>query len=373
MCSQWAGVWSGSSINSIEAFSKTLSDAHKSIKAINDADSAHQAWEDCFAKFVDGLSAGAINYINTLAAPTRDRVAIYRSVLWVWHRLDQDRWGTSQVQLRVGKSKPNIEVDHIVSYALWKQKVAATENQSDEDATALVNRLGNCALLEKNFNISKSDKGLKSFLAQIHEVIQKKIRIDAWCAALEISQPMLDPSPAAIIDVMDAIENRDKEIRSDLIEFVRGTRVRVDVPTPVHAKQSGPGTTPQESPAAPTTQPSPDPVEHITTTPTRSGTDIVGLRAAYAEDTAVRVIIDHFASRQYSQNVTELDALRDKLERNGMPFEKPHLIRALRRLDALGVGRFLVGRRGQATRFEWHEKSLTVRKLATDQASVQPA
>ncbi len=365
MCSQWAGTWSGSSITSVEVYSKALSDAHKSIKAIDDADSAHQAWEDCFAKLIDGLSAGAITYINTITAPSRERVATYRSVLWVWHRLDHERWGTSQVQLRVGKSKPAIEVDHIVSYALWKQKFGNSENQTDEDPMAVVNRLGNCALLEKNFNISKSDKGLKSFLAQIHEVIQNKIRIDAWCAAIEIPQPMLDPRQAAIGDVIDAIENRDKGIRSDLIEFVRGTRVRVDVPTPVPAKQ-GAVTTPQESTAAPPTPPGPDAVEQITTTPARSGTDLAGLRAAYLEDPAVHVIIDHFASRQYNQNVTELDALRDKLERSGTPVDKPELIRALRRIDALGIGRFLVGRRGQATRFEWHEKSLTVRKLATD-------
>ena len=373
MCSQWAGIWSGSSVASIEVYSKALSDGHKSIKAINDADSAHQAWENCFARLVEGLSAGAVNYINTITAPTRERVAIYRSVLWIWHRLDKDRWRTSQVQLRVGKSRATIEVDHIVSYALWKQKLANTDKQNDEDTMALVNRLGNCALLEKNFNISKSDKGLKSFVLQIHEVIEKKIRIDAWCAAIEIPQPMLDPSEAAIIDVTDGIENRDKEIRSDLVEFVRGTRVRVDVPTPLPTKPSASVTGPEEPKAATSAPPSLGAYQQITTTPTHSGTDIAGLRTAYVEDPAVQVVIDHFASRQYNQNVTEIDALRDRLERDGTPLYKSDLIRALRRMDALGVGRFLVGRRGQATRFEWHEKSLTARKLATGGASAQPA
>jgi hypothetical protein len=180
---------------------------------------------------------------------------------------------------------------------------------------------------------------------------------------------MLDPGQAAIADITHAIENRGREIRSDLIEFVRGTRVRVDVPTPAREKPSASITTPREVLPSPTTPPSPGAGEQITTTSGRSGTDIAGLRAAYEEDPAVRVIIDHFASRQYNQNVTELDGLRDKLERNGTPVEKPHLIRALRRMDALGVGRFLVGRRGQATRFEWHEKSLNVRELAKDQES----
>jgi hypothetical protein len=87
----------------------------------------------------------------------------------------------------------------------------------------------------------------------------------------------------------------------------------------------------------------------------------------------VRIIIGHFASSRYNQNTVELDALRNKLEHSGPPVEKPALIRTMRRLDALGVGRFLLGRRGQPTRFDWHEKSLTVRSLATDETPGQPA
>ena len=384
MGSQRAGVWSGSSTTSIEAYSKSLSDAQKSINGMNDPKQAHHAWEECFGKFTENLAADAINYINTVAAPTRERVGLYRSALWIWHRLDQDRWATSQVQLRVGKSKPAIEVDHIVSFSLWKQRLANNENHDEEEAIALVNRLGNCALLEKNFNISKSDKGLRHFLGQIHEVIQKKIRIDAWCASLAIPQPMLDPGDATIKDLTDAIENRDKEIRAELVEFIRGQRVRVDVSTPQPTNHTPVGATPptndsttpstQEPTIEPPVQPTEeDSAEQVTTTPARAGTDLAGLRAAYEEDAVVRIIIDHFAARQYNQNVTELDTLRNKLEHAGTPVEKPALIRALRRLDALGVGRFLLGRRGQATRFEWHEKSLAVRSLATDATIAQPA
>ena len=72
---------------------------------------------------------------------------------------------------------------------------------------------------------------------------------------------------------------------------------------------------------------------------------------------------------QYKSSLTtstELYVLCAKLVRSSMPVDRSRLILALRRMDALGVGRFLLGRRGKATRFEWHEKSLTVRKLATD-------
>lgn len=53
--------------------------------------------------------------------------------------------------------------------------------------------------------------------------------MDEWCAALAIPQALLDPGIASVDDVASAIENRDKEIRAELGEFVRGQRMRVDV------------------------------------------------------------------------------------------------------------------------------------------------
>ena len=379
MCSQWAGVWSGSSITTIEAYAKSLTETRKAVSVISDHTKAHKAWEECFAKFLDDLTSNATNYVNnSLSAPSRDRVAVYRSPLWVWHRLDVDRWAMSQIQLRVGKSKPAVEVDHTVAFSLWKGKLAATDNMDEADALALVNRLGNCALLEKNFNISKSDKGLKHFLSQIHEVLQRKVRIDAWCAALSIPQPMLDPANATVDDLIDAIDNRDKEIRAELVEFVRGQRVRVDVDNPLATNNTqiivsppqdasvGSATPSHEPPLAPVDEGPDEQVKSDTTTEVSSSTDLGDLCAAYNEDSDVRLIIDHFASRQRNQNTTEIDGLLDALARAGTPSEKPALIHAFRRLDALGIGRFVAGRRGHATRFEWREKSLAVRNLAVN-------
>jgi hypothetical protein len=195
---------------------------------------------------------------------------------------------------------------------------------------------------------------------------------------------MLDPVDATIKDLTDAIENRDKEIRVELVAFIRGQRVRVDVSTPQPTNHSTDDATPltndstAPSSQGPTIEPPVQPTEQdsaaqVTTTPASGGIDLAGLRAAYDEDPSVRIIIDHFAARQYNQNITELDTLRNKLEHTGTPVEKATLVRALRRLDALGVGRFLLGRRGQPTRFEWHEKSLTVRSLATDATTAPPA
>ncbi|HEX5430450.1 MAG TPA: hypothetical protein VFW83_00680 [Bryobacteraceae bacterium] len=272
-----------------------------------------------------------------------------------------------------------------MAFSIWENKLSNDGEGDGADTLAHVNRLGNCALLEKNFNISKSNKGLKDFLTQIHEVVQGKIRIDAWCAALSISQTMLDPANATTTGIIDAIENRDKEIRAELIEFVRGQRVRVDLVT--HPATSM-NESPQSGPAYPVAKTELSQVLAKTrsalvdvaldggngaTTETGTGADLPGLRAAYGEDPAVRLILDHFASRQNNQSVTKIDALVDALDRAGTASDKTALIHAFRRLDALGVGRFVPGRRGRTTRFEWREKSLTVRGLASNEAQHQSA
>jgi hypothetical protein len=82
----------------------------------------------------------------------------------------------------------------------------------------------------------------------------------------------------------------------------------------------------------------------------RAGSDIVGLRSAYSEDASGRLVIDHFASRQPNHNVTEVDPLVDALDGAGTPSLRDAVIRAFRCLDSFGVGRFIPGRKGHATR-----------------------
>jgi hypothetical protein len=391
MCSQWAGTWSESSTTTVEAYAKSLTELSRTVEKCDDPFQVHQEWDECFRKFVENLATTATNYVAAVSAPSRERVAIYRNLLWVWHRLESDRWEKSQVQLRVGKSKATSEVDHVVSFALWKTKLQSglPKDITDEDeAVSLANKLGNCALLEKNFNISKSDKPLKSFLSQIHEVRENKIRIDAWCAALAIPQPLLDPSAARVDDISEAIENRDKELKADLTDFIRGVKVRVDVETPQSqlpgsmevapvseqmteeaTEHSGPPTeehqfsstgdridgssdeTQEDFPDEPSTVP-------------RVGTDLHGLCATYREDASVRAIVDHFASRERNQKETQVHRLETLLERDGSTLSRSAIIRAFRRLDILGIGRFIPGRKGHPTRFEWYVKSLSVRSLA---------
>jgi hypothetical protein len=191
---------------------------------------------------------------------------------------------------------------------------------------------------------------------------------------------MLDPGTATVEEITNAIESRDKEIRADLVDFIRGQQSRVDVSVPlpvnvVHAVQVQAAVASHSAAIdpAPPSEASPTPlpdegtereVEDDETATLSSVADLASLSVAYKEDSNVRLILDHFANRQRNRTVTELEAFIKILGRAGTALEKPALIHAFRRLDALGIGRFVTGRRGHATRFEWREKSLAVRDLA---------
>ncbi len=247
ICSQWAGRWGGSSAKVIAGYAKALHEDSVACSKLDDLESVHKVLSDRFQTFVKELETDAANFVNTLAASSRERVSIYRTALWVWHRIDATRWEMSSIPLRIGKGKESLDVDHIVSYARWDKKLTAglpTGFESKADAMALINVLGNCSLLEKSFNISKSDKSLRSFMEQVHEFKEGKVDLASWALALQLENPMLDGTMASdeqsqsILPVgteadpdgfVRAIRKRDAAIRAELVEFVKGTKIRMDL------------------------------------------------------------------------------------------------------------------------------------------------
>ena len=176
-CSQWAGRWAESSGTPIAGYAKALHEDFLACERLGSLEEVHRVLSDRFQGFVKELEADASNFVGTLAASSRERVSAFRNALWIWHRLDAARWRMSSIPLRVGKSKPRLDVDHAVAFKLWEQKLDAglPEGIDDQDdAVPLVNLLGNCSLLEKTFNISKSDKTLRSFMEQVHEIKECK-------------------------------------------------------------------------------------------------------------------------------------------------------------------------------------------------------
>lgn len=231
--SQWAGRWTGSSNRAMAGYVKDLSLDAVSLKGEADYVKADSILGERLTLLVSDTIADATKYIETLTVQTRERVSVYRNVLWVWHRVELTRWKMSQIQLRTGKSKTTTpDVDHTVAYELWERMLTAEVPEGFEnleEALPISNRLGNCSLLDKSFNVSKSNKPLKSFINEVHEFKNNKVAAADWAKSLAIGEIMLDPSNATTTSIKVAIDERDELIRKEVIEFVKGTRSRVDV------------------------------------------------------------------------------------------------------------------------------------------------
>jgi len=232
ICSQWAGRWAGASNTAVAGYAKALSGDAIGIDASTDPDAVHAVLAARFQRLTGDLEGDATACVTTLDAASRERVSLYRTLLWVWHRLEANRWGMSKIPLRYGKSKKTeLDVDHTVAFALWDGLLDTglpTDTSDREEAQGLVNQLGNCCLLEKSFNISKSDKTAKSFLEEIHEFKTNNLSLTDWCNAMAIPPVMLDPTGATADDIAKAIRERNTLIRTDMVDFVKGSKARLD-------------------------------------------------------------------------------------------------------------------------------------------------
>jgi hypothetical protein len=96
------------------------------------------------------------------------------------------------------------------------------------EALAFINLLGNCSLLDKSFNISKSDKSLRSFIEDVHEFKEGKIKIPDWETALSLTTTLTSPEGKKLADIKTEVLTRDALIRKDLADFISGNKQRVD-------------------------------------------------------------------------------------------------------------------------------------------------
>jgi hypothetical protein len=233
VCSQWAGRWASGSADAIQGYAKRLFDLSTDIHKITVPEMVTTKLSGFLESEVKALETDAEKGLQAIQVMRRELVRSYYVPLWIWHRLDADRWKYSKIQLRTkARKKLSLDVDHSVSYSLWEKRLASglPKDMTDKDeALAIVNRMGNCSLLEKNFNISKSDDIMKAFIEQVQEIKDKKLDIDTWMKALALVPTMLDPTAASLDEVARAIETRDLIVRKDLIEFIKGTKARVDV------------------------------------------------------------------------------------------------------------------------------------------------
>lgn len=229
VCSNWADIWGRSSDNVMKRLIQDLSEDWRSLQATDDLNEAQVILRTRINTMVESVRQRAMDYINTLGALDRVGVGEYLAPLWIWHRLEENRWRESKIPLRISSKRSDLHVDHTVSVKLWEEKLRNNDREITNELLAHINSLGNCSLLESNFNISKSDNTLRSFIGQIAQFQNNLDRLNNWADSLDFSAPLLDPNAATIEEVIDAIQERDRQIRDELFNWINGDSNRIDI------------------------------------------------------------------------------------------------------------------------------------------------
>src|SRR5215469_10873530 len=88
--------------------------------------------------------------------------------------------------------------------------------------------------------------------------------------------------------------------------------------------------------------------------------NIEALRQLYKDNEVAKALLNHLRDRERNRHNTPVDILKYRLSQEGHPVNKWSLINVLRELEKIGCGRFVVGRRGQQSRFEWEVRMVDV-------------
>lgn len=227
ICSQWAGVWASASAQSLGGYATRLAECAQALANRPDVTSAVDELKLRLESELKDIEQAAVNGLMNIHADDRQEVRVYHTPLWLWNRLDEARWKMAKVALREQSRRQNtLQVDHIVAWDLWRCKLGAAPG---EEVGAEINELGNCMLLEKNFNISKSNQTLRAFLEKVHDFKNCTYTIANWAKALDLEMGQVDSTDTSVETLRLLFTDRTQKIRSDLEQFVRGTKSRVDL------------------------------------------------------------------------------------------------------------------------------------------------
>ncbi|MHB8762676.1 MAG: hypothetical protein ACYC6J_09920 [Coriobacteriia bacterium] len=98
--------------------------------------------------------------------------------------------------------------------------------------------------------------------------------------------------------------------------------------------------------------------------------DIDAIRKLYASSSAAKAALDYFAGRQNNANASKVDRLLDVLRYRGHDVSRFDIIEFFRALEAAKCGRFVIGRKGHPTRFEWSASLISVGQAAAGETNV---
>ena len=224
---QWARVWAVASGKSFATMAADLAQTCIALEPVSDPEAAVSLLQQRIEGWLAPLLSQADEAIDAMAVAKREQVSQYYLPLWVWHRLDESRSEHSKLVFRDGKKEPSLDVDHLVAAKAWERLIGPLGAEERAEIGPTVNDLGNCWLMEKNFNISKSDGTLVAFLNKVKEFKTGEVTLDDFGRFLGVTNPLFNPTASGVKAVREAIETRTQEIKQELKAFVRGKVVPV--------------------------------------------------------------------------------------------------------------------------------------------------
>lgn len=98
-----------------------------------------------------------------------------------------------------------------------------------------------------------------------------------------------------------------------------------------------------------------------------SSVNIARLRSFYMFDPAAKLIFDHFSKFVNNMGTTKIDQLLWRLSNEQNSPARGEVIKFFQKLEELGCGHLVWGRRGKKTRFVWGSNLTEVSKAAAGQ------
>ncbi len=130
ICSQWAGIWA--SAQDLTGYATRLATRLAELGVKSDPVDAAAILKDHLQSEVITLDQPATNGMLAINADDRQQVRLYYTSLWLWNRLDKERWKMAKLALRhMSRRQNSLEVDHIVAYDLWQSKVKSQASSAE--------------------------------------------------------------------------------------------------------------------------------------------------------------------------------------------------------------------------------------------------
>lgn len=232
-CNLWAGTFARDTSDALAAYTNGLAKLRVAIRTSETVGEASGLWRCWMDEQLTALATGAENGALRRRVTSRNQVAAYSSLLWIWNRLEKARFKCSAVTMsRTIHAARGEHVDHAIPWS-WFDKHAPefpTPDGDTLDAAYVGNSIGNMLLLKSDLNLAKSAYTLSSFLTECDAaLVAADVQRDEWIAELQVPSQLLDANLSDLDSLRAAIDERTESIVSDLVAFCRGEKLRQDV------------------------------------------------------------------------------------------------------------------------------------------------